>query len=150
MGNRSYKSKMRASLKREVKKMFGINLDRNFSTRIINELEGFAIKGIRFTLESITELYLKPNQEDEMEVRFAKYIARKWILALKKRFSKRGEWFGGVNSKRQYGFIKTEKEYEYVRKRELKIRRGIIENNSVLLEEFKRKFPESFKEWNES
>lgn len=132
-----------------IEKVFHLKWNRQKSIAVIDELEEFARKGIRFRLEDIASIYFHPRREDEREIRNAKFIARKWILALKKRFAKYDKWFGSVNSKNQFGFMETEKEYEYIHKRLLRIRRGIIQSCLDTAEFYKRKFPDSYKEWNE-
>jgi len=126
----------RMKLKTLTKEVFGEALGRNFSIHAINNLESAIKKGMRFTLENHARAVFKPKNEDELWT--AKFIVKRWVSALKRRFAKGDIWFGSVNKKHEYGFIETQEEFDYVDRRELKRQKGWTKKTLQLEENLKR------------
>jgi hypothetical protein len=114
--------------KQKYNEIFKLYNDRRIASKAIDELELLAIKGKRFCLPDIMDLLFNPekNNWSPDEQFIAKYYSKRWIYALRRRFLKKGIWFGVVNTKHQYGFCETIEEKEFVKEQELKRQKGLI------------------------
>lgn len=121
-----------------VEEVFQIQWNRQTSISVIDELEYFAKRGVRYRLVDIAELYFHPSKKGWQQNWYAKFMAKKLIVSLKARLAKKGKWYGTINSKHQYGFIETEREHEYVNRREMKRVKGVIKNMLATIEFAKR------------
>jgi len=115
--------------------------NKSMSKFAINQLELLALRGIRFTLAEAILMLLNPSNGLDEQL-LARLITKQWILSLKKRYKRRGIWFGAINKRHQYGFCETVQDQEFIRKRELRRQKGLLKSHLFLencLREFERK-----------